>query len=444
MSGSGGAPLRALLEALQRRAVWGMLLDLTRVRRALGALGDPQRALACVHIAGSNGKGSTAAMVEAVARAAGLRTGLYTSPHLMRFAERIRIDGDPIGDEAFARSLARALGLDGSGVDTDLTFFECLTVAAFDAFREAGVDVTVLEVGLGGRLDATNAIEAPLVTAVTSIALEHTAVLGDTIAKIAAEKAGIFKRGAPVVLGALEPEAQQVMEEVAEAAGAGPQWRVERGGAAEAGVIGVSEEGDGSAVIVAPPERGGRVRAQLGLRGPHQAENAAVAAGIAWRLSERWPALEARMAAGLAGARWPGRFERIERGGVEVILDCAHNPHGAEALARALSAEGVMPSRTALVFGALADKSWQAMLGVLSPLARARYYATPKGRAAAALDELCAAAPGTAVGDPKEALARALGDARPGDTVVVTGSIYLVGEVRAALLGVESDPVIAL
>src|SRR5262249_12747203 len=151
--------------------------------------GDPHLALAVVHVAGTNGKGSVCAMVDSIARAARLRTGLATSPHLCRFAERIRLSGEPIADDAFARALGR--GLD---CKTDLTFFESLTVAAFDAFREAAVDLAILEVGLGGRLDATNVVPSPLCTAITSIALDHTALLGDSLQAIAREKAGIAKK----------------------------------------------------------------------------------------------------------------------------------------------------------------------------------------------------------------------------------------------------------
>ena len=214
--------LAELLLTLQGRARRGMELGLGPTRAALADLGDPHAGLAAVHVAGSNGKGSTSAMVESIARAAGLSTGLYTSPHLCRFDERIRIDGEPIGPAALERALGRVL----EQTRTELTFFESLTVAAFDAFREARVDLAILEVGLGGRLDATNVIAAPLCTAVTSIALEHTAVLGGTIDAIAREKAGISKPGSPVVLGPLPPEANRAIREIAAAVGAGPIWQV--------------------------------------------------------------------------------------------------------------------------------------------------------------------------------------------------------------------------
>ncbi|AUX35128.1 MULTISPECIES: folylpolyglutamate synthase/dihydrofolate synthase family protein [Sorangium] len=439
---SSAAPrLPALLEALGQRAPRGMVLGLDRVREALAALGDPHADVAAVHVAGTNGKGSVCAMVESVARAAGLRTGLYTSPHLSRFAERIRIDGEPIGDAALERALSAAL----ERVPSPLTFFEALTVAAFVAFRDAGVDLAILEVGLGGRLDATNVLAAPLCTAITSIAFDHVALLGPTLADIAREKAGILKPGAPVVLGPLDPEADAAIEAAARAISAGPRLRVaraERGGSA--GEIAVGRAGPlARATRVAGPGRPA-LEVELGLRGAHQAENAGVACGIAWQLASRWPEVERALPAGLAAARWPGRLERIDAGAAEVLLDCAHNPHGAQALAAWLDEEGPGAARTALVFGAMADKGWGEMLQTLAPRAQRRLYATPQGRAAAPLEALRAIAPGEPIGDPRAAVARAIEVAGPGGLVVVTGSIYLVGEVRSALLGIAPDPVVTL
>ena len=401
------------LHALQARAPRGMILGLDRVEHALAALGDPHLDLdlACVHIAGSNGKGSTSAMVESIARAAGLRTGLYTSPHLSRFAERIRVDGDPVDDAPFERALAAVL----DRCRPDLTFFESLTVAALFAFREARIDLAVLEVGLGGRLDATNVIRSPIAAAITTISLEHTAILGETIAAIAREKAGIFKSGATVVLGPLDPEADRVAVEVAREVGAGPIVRVAR---------------DVHSF-------------ELGLAGAHQIDNAAVAVGLSRAIERRFPdrSFSRAIVSGLRDARWPGRLERIDQGGVTVLLDAAHNPEGIAALCRAFHAD---PDHTALVFGALADKRWPDMLRAVAGLASRRYYTEPKGRAPAPLTDLVSLAPGVAVPDPREAIRRAIAESAPGDTVLVTGSIYLVGEVRSELFGIEADPVIAL
>ncbi|WP_437478408.1 folylpolyglutamate synthase/dihydrofolate synthase family protein [Sorangium sp. So ce1014] len=439
---SSAAPrLPALLAALGQRAPRGMVLGLDRVREALAALGDPQAHLPAVHVAGTNGKGSVCAMVESVARAAGLRTGLYTSPHLSRFAERIRIGGDAIGDAALERALAAAL----ERVPSPLTFFEALTVAAFVAFRDADVDLALLEVGLGGRLDATNVIAAPLCTAITSIAFDHVDLLGPTLADIAREKAGILKPGAPVVLGPLDPEADAAIEVVAQAIGAGPRLRVaraEHGG--RAGEIAVGRAGpEARATRIAGPGRRA-LEVELGLRGAHQAENAGVACGIAWQLAGRWPEIERALPEGLAATRWPGRLERLDAGAAQVLLDAAHNPHGAQALAAWLDEEGPGAARTALVFGAMGDKGWGEMLQMLAPRAQRRFYATPQGRAAAPLDALRDIAPGEPIGDPRAAVARAIEVAGPGGLVVVAGSIYLVGEVRSALLGIVPDPVVTL
>ena len=437
------ASLHQQLEALVARAPRGMVLGLDRVEDALAALGAPHVGLCAVHVAGSNGKGSTSAMVEAVARAAGLRTGLYTSPHLCRFAERIRVDGAPLDDEAFAACLAAVL----DRCRPDLTFFESLTVAAFAAFRAARVDVAVLEVGLGGRLDATNVIRDPVATAVTSISLEHTAILGDTLTAIAREKVGILKPGAPLVLGPLPDEADAAIAEVAASVGAGPIYRVEspRRGLLSAPRAGhaIQVRYDGACTEVRGPGTADSIAVKLRLAGLHQAENAGVAVGLAHCLAERFPDREIRAAIvpGLRAAEWPGRCERIERGGVTVLLDAAHNPEGIAALRRVLTVD---TARTALVFGALADKRWPEMLRELAPLAGRRYYTEPRGRAPAPLSELSAAFPGEVIPAPRDALARALTASAPGDTVVVTGSIYLVGEVRAALLGIDADPAIAL
>jgi dihydrofolate synthase/folylpolyglutamate synthase len=438
------SPLVAKLHALQARAPRGMMLGLDRVEHALAALGSPHLGLRAIHIAGSNGKGSTSAMIEAIARAAGLRTGLTTSPHLSRFAERIRLDGEPIDDARFARALTAVL----DHCRPDLTFFESLTVAAFHAFREAQVELAILEVGLGGRLDATNVIPAPLATAVTSISLEHTAILGDTIDLIAREKAGILKPGAPVVLGPLAPEADRAIAEVAARVGAGPIYRVQRDGAWSPGVI--CARWDAGVVDLHGPDDADRIHATLALRGRHQADNAAVALGLAHCLAQHHLLLDLRGAAltGLTTARWPGRYERLALDGpqITVILDGAHNPDGARALAELVAAENPSgdPARRALVFGALADKRWPEMLAPLAPLCARRYYTEPKGRAPAALAELHALAAGDAVADPRVAIDRAVAESRPGDTVLVTGSIYLVGEIRAYLLGIDADPVIAL
>ncbi len=432
-----------LIEELVGRAGRGISLGTGRMRTALAALGNPEQKRKFVHITGTNGKGSTSAMVEAIAREAGVKTGLYTSPHLCRFAERIRIDGEPIADDALAGALERVLAVAPEG----LTFFEAMTLATFVAFDAAGVELGVLEVGIGGRLDATNVLERPLGTAITSVALDHTALLGDTLGAIARDKAGIFRRGAPVVLGPLDDEALTAALEVAFDVGAKPILRVARPGeaASNAGEVSVFEARalpDGRARIELP---GLVVETHLGLAGAHQITNAAVAAAlIAVTSTPMFAPLPWLLSKGLTAARWPGRLERIEKEERSVILDCAHNPHGAAALASHVRSLGLGPDRVVLVFGALADKAWTGMLDALGPLADRRIYAEPKGRAPAPLGELAARFPGSFAPEGREAITQALVMARPGDVVVAAGSIYLVGEIRAELLGLSCDPVVAL
>src|SRR5215472_1154630 len=241
--------LRQALADLVARVPLGMRLGLEPMRAACNALGHPERTFAAVHVAGTNGKGSVCAMVESILRAAGKRTGMYTSPHLHRFAERIRIDGEPLDDAALARVLSDVLKR-----APELSFFEVATAAAFVAFREAEVDVAVLEVGIGGRLDATNVIPPPLATAITRIALDHTDRLGPTLAHIAREKAGIAKAGVPLVVGSLDEGPLAVVEDAARAVGA-PVVFAERDARAGEAVDNV----------------------RVGLAGGHQRENARVA-----------------------------------------------------------------------------------------------------------------------------------------------------------------------
>ncbi len=395
----------SLVDVLTRqyaRIPLGMRLGLEPMREACARTGHPERALRVVHVAGTNGKGSVCAMVEAMARAAGMKTGLYTSPHLCRFAERIRLGGEPVTDEALAAVLGRALD-DGP----DLSFFETATLAAFLAFREAQVALAVVEVGLGGRLDATNVIPTPAAAAITRIALDHTDRLGSTLPEIAREKAGIAKPGLDLLLGPMPDEVRAAIDEVAHAAGAT-----------------TSMVTDAAADV------------DLALAGEHQRANAAIASELARRVGV--PA--AAIATGLETVRWPGRLERIG----DVLLDGAHNPDGARALAAYVQGLGVAPERTSLVFGALADKDWPAMLDVLAPLASRRVYVAPESAARSAVDPAAMAA--QRAGRIAASMEDALRLAREGspDLVVVCGSLSLVGHARALLLGLPRDPPVAL
>ncbi|MBX3228096.1 MAG: bifunctional folylpolyglutamate synthase/dihydrofolate synthase [Labilithrix sp.] len=372
-----------------------MRLGLDAMREACAATAHPERAFPSVHVAGTNGKGSTCAMVESIARAAGLKTGLYTSPHLVRFAERIRIDGEPIDDASLAVVLDEALR-------HDISFFETATLAAFLAFRAAKVDLAIIEVGIGGRLDATNVLPADTVraSAITGIALDHQDKLGDTLAEIAREKGGIARPGVPLVHGPLPAEAFAAIQAA------------------------------GAPLVEAPPYDD-----PIGLAGPHQRSNAGVAAELG-RLLTLTPAA---ISHGIATTSWPGRLERIATPKGSFILDGAHNADGAAALVAALRGEPI----GAVVFGALADKPWRAMLAHVAELDAPRFYVSPAGRAPAAPAELAALYPGTPSASLHDAVAAACASAR-GLPVVVCGSLYLVGEARARILDLERDPSVAL
>jgi dihydrofolate synthase/folylpolyglutamate synthase len=394
------------LEALSPLA---MRFGLQRMERALEDLGHPERVAPVLHVAGTNGKGSTCAMAAAALDAAGHRTGLYTSPHLERFNERIAVDGRPVSDEALAEAVAEVRAAcpwhDGGEPQDRLSYFEFATLAALVHFARAGVEALVLEVGLGGRLDATNAV-TPAVTAVAAIGLDHTQWLGETVESVAREKGGIFKAGIPAVVHAVQPPGViEVLRQVAAQAGAPFE--------------------------VAPAGWTGPVA----LAGAHQRGNAGLAAAALRALARAGLTVgESDIAAGIAGARWPGRLELV--GGV--LLDGAHNPDGARALAAALAE--LHPGRPVeLVFGALGDKDHRAMLAALAGAVRRVHLAAPATPRARDVDELGAAAGSLGLGSDRypglvEALAGARAAAGDGALVVVAGSLYLVGEARALLL----------
>jgi dihydrofolate synthase/folylpolyglutamate synthase len=403
---SDASALEGALGRIYARVPLGMRLGLETMREACAKAGHPEEGLAWVHVAGTNGKGSVCAMVESIARAQGLRTGLYTSPHLCRFAERIRLDGRPIDDARLAPLLHRALDL-----EPPLSFFEAATMAAFLAFQEARPDVVVLEVGLGGRLDATNVIARPRAAAITRIALDHADRLGPRLVDIAREKAGIAKPGLDLVVADSTPDVRAAIDEVAHAHGA-----------TTSGLEGVP----------VPPA--------IGLAGEHQRENARLAAALGARIGASPDAI----AKGVATVEWPGRLERIGR----FLLDAAHNPDGADALARYVRALSLPPAEVALVFGALADKEWDAMLDRLAGLASTRCYVALAAAARRSADPWAMASrhAGGVVEGTASALARftgAGGEGRP-SLVIVAGSIVLVGEARGLLLGLPRDPPVAL
>ena len=402
-------------------------LSLGRMTRLLAALGNPERAMPpVIHVAGTNGKGSVVAYLDTMLRAAGYRVNSYISPHLVRFAERIRLDGVPIAEEALRASLAHCEAVnDGAPI----TFFEITTAAAFDAFKRHPADIVILEVGLGGRLDATNVVARPALTVITPVSIDHTHYLGETLGLIAAEKAGILKQGVIGVIGRQEAEAGAIIQGVADDVGA-PLARFDREW---------SFDRCASHLIVHDPMGAGRYPLP-GLAGAHQVENAALAAACARCLSG-FDIGDAAIAQGLGEVRWPGRLQRIPWPGLaepwELWVDGGHNEAAAIALARA--ADGWSERPLDLVVGMLNTRPPANFLRPLAPFLRRLVAVSIPGQAASAVpDEICAAArsigvaSGTAAG-VGEAVARLTdGPAtRPG-RILVCGSLYLSGGVLAA------------
>jgi dihydrofolate synthase/folylpolyglutamate synthase len=395
-------------------------LGLSRIRRVLERLGHPEDRYPIAHIAGTNGKGSTAAFLEAILRADGRRVGLFTSPHLVSPRERIQVDRRPIpkADLAELTRFVRDVAL----VDEPdpATEFELWTAIGLLHFARAGVDAAVVEVGLGGRYDATNAIRRPRVTAVVTVGMDHMDRLGPTLRHIAREKAGIIKPDVPVVVGDLPPEAMAVVLAAARERGApvarlGHEIPVE-GGRGEGGRWYLAVDGE---------------RVPLGLPGPHQLGNAALAAAMARHFGVGTAAIRR----GLAAAHWPGRLDRRLDG--RLWLDGAHNPDGAQALARALADLGE-GQRFHIVFGCLADRDPAALLTPLLPFAATVTAVTVDSTRALPATAIARVVPEARTGTLAETLARVR--ERPEPTLV-TGSLYLIGEALALLGEGDEDEV---
>ena len=399
---------------------------LARSRELLGLLGDPQKKLKFVHIAGTNGKGSTAAMLAAVLQSAGYRTGLYTSPHLLRFHERMRVNGEEI-DDASLITLTNTVRQAAAQMREMPTGFEIMTAIAFLYFVQERCDIVSLEVGLGGRMDSTNVIPAPEVCVVMNIGLEHTAILGDTLEKIAAEKCGIIKRGAHAVLFGQTEGVEAVAREKCTQEGVTltvtAQEKLER----------ISSSLDGQVF-----KYRGRGPYHLRLLGEYQLLNALTVIDTCTALRSRgWEKLtDEAIDSGLSAARWPGRLELLRRS-PDFIVDGAHNPQCVDALMDSLAA---LYSGKKLIFltGVLRDKDWQQMLRRALPLAKAFVVITPPS--ARALDENELAAWLRAQGvqaipaaDTDDGVRRALSMAGKDDAICSWGSLYFTGEVRRVL-----------
>jgi dihydrofolate synthase / folylpolyglutamate synthase len=401
-------------------------------------LGRPDRSYPVVHIAGTNGKGSTAAFLEAILRDAGFRTGLNTSPHLERINERIRINGEEVSDQIFAQTFTRVREvieelLASGRLRAHPTYFECVTALAFEVFARERVEFAVVEVGLGGRLDATNVVR-PQVSVITRIDFDHENYLGHSLEEIAREKAGIVKTGVPVATAAQLPTVREVLRAKARELDArivdvGEDFAVER------------ESGEAGCARAVALERATGETFQLAPRlpGRFQLENALNAVAAARLLEARnYRITNKNIEEGIRNAEWPGRLERLQVG-PDVFLDGAHNPGAARELARFFE-EHFQRRRVYMIFGTMRDKSVDEVTGILCPLASEVIFtqpATPRAVSATQLADLAGhhAARYTVIADAEEALESALAKARPDEAVLVTGSLYLVGQLRHAWKG---------
>ena len=412
------------LSALAR---FGVRMGLERMHHFLESMGAPQRVVPVIHVAGTNGKGSTVRMIGSMLRSAGYRVGEYTSPHLQNINERIHVDGQPISDgdlDSLLNEVDQARqqwgqGLDGFvPIDRVLTYFELITAAAFVYFSKQALDVVVVEVGMGGRLDATNVVD-PVITAITSVGLDHTAQLGGDIAAIAAEKAGIIKPGRAVVTGAMDYEAMRVIRAIAHEKGADllaheDHWRVEPG-----------RDGLFSWICDGESEHGLRTA----LPGDHQVLNAGVALTVLTHIRDRFPIPDwAHVLQGLVEVQHPGRLEHLSD---SLLLDCAHNVDGASTLATYLRTLPRVGRRT-LLLGASSDKDPRSMLGPLTGQVDrvlttncSHPRATPAGDLANLLVDV--QVPVLPAGRIEDALPMAQAS---DDLVIVAGSVFLAGAVR--------------
>ncbi|MGE4276281.1 MAG: folylpolyglutamate synthase/dihydrofolate synthase family protein [Lawsonibacter sp.] len=413
------------VELIHREAWTGRKPGLSRTLELLRRVGDPHQKLKFVHITGTNGKGSAAAMIASVSARAGLTTGLYTSPHLWRFHERFQVNGKPIPDETLGRIAQRVIEA-GKGMSEAATEFELMTAVGMLYFLEAGCDLVVLEVGLGGRLDSTNVIPAPEVAVITNIGLEHTQELGDTLEKIAVEKSGIIKPGCETVLYHQSREVEEVVEMACRQANS-PLTLTHP-----------------ETLEVLPSGREGQdftYRGQgpyhISLLGRHQMYNASVALEVLWALDRKgWNISPAAVAQGLREAVWPARMELVRRS-PDVLLDGGHNPQCMAAIRQSL--QELYPGKKILFLtGVLGDKDYPAMLEHIIPLAKAFVTITPDSPRALPAQDLAqyltrAGVEATACDNTMQGVERVLAMAGPEDVVCICGSLYMIGEVRHIL-----------
>lgn len=420
MAARSAADYAAVTEYLFAQKPRGAKFGIDRMRVLAAAIGHPERAVPCVHVAGTNGKGSVAAMVDAILHAAGWRTGLYTSPHLVHLGERVQVDRQSLTEAeilayvAELRPIVERLAVPAP--EDHASFFEFMTAMAFLQFARKRCDVSVIEVGLGGKLDATNVV-TPEVSVITSIAMDHCELLGETIELIAAAKAGIIKPGRPLVLGRVPAEAEQVIRRTAEEKGA---------------------------AVISVRERFGEDTANYphtNLEGDYQRWNAATATLVAEALGSRWRIDRGAVARGLAHVDWPGRWQRVRIGGRLTILDASHNPEGAKVLDSNLAQLVAETGRAPIVItGVLGVARARPLIETICRHAGEVRFVVPHQPRACSHAELESLVPtefaGRTVRDAVERIfprPDVCDVGGPEDVVVVTGSIYLLGEVMARL-----------
>ncbi|MGE0824228.1 MAG: folylpolyglutamate synthase/dihydrofolate synthase family protein [Candidatus Binatia bacterium] len=409
------------LDFVYRLEVEQMNLKLERVAEALRLCGSPQERFPILHVAGTNGKGSTALFLYAMLSAAGYRVGLFTSPHLIDFCERIRLgqtwitEQEVIDGVEMIRALVEPVGV-------QLTPFEMMTVLALHAFAQAQVDIAVVEVGLGGRLDATNVV-TPLVSVITSIGLDHQAYLGSTVPDIAREKGGIIKPSVPVVIGRVTDESEQVLSSIARTCNS-TTYMLGRDFA-------VQEWYDGQVHYHGLHWQFPRL--QLGLRGRFQCDNVALALAALEVCLDEVSITEEQARCGIAAARWPGRLDVVSQQPL-VILDGAHNPQAMETLVRELP-RLLNGRRAKLLFAAMRDKDWQTMIASLVPLASevvvTRVQQSRAENPAAFVEAFRPFCPVQVIEDAQTACSHLMAGVASDEAILVTGSLFLVGEVYA-------------
>ena len=389
------------LSALEKVSLWKGTLDfnLEIPRKLLSALGNPQNELRVIHIGGTNGKGSVSAMIAAGLIAAGHRVGQFTSPHLSSITERCLIDGNPVFPEILNQSLEVVFQV-AEDLEIEPSYFELITAATFLTFVKEKVDYAVIEVGLGGRLDATNTVERPLVSVITGVDFDHTHILGESLEEIAGEKAGIFRSGVQAVIGKVPMEVKKAL-------------------------IQSAEEIETPIKFVGERER---LDSKLGLLGEHQISNSFTAIQVLECLGVS----KEHIREGLERVRWPGRLEEIEHQGKRIILDCAHNPGGMKVLCDFLKDRNPV-----FLLSILERKDWRRMLSSLPPDADVVFTQSSHKSALAPETLQEELGRGQAITDSNKALSAALSSLPADGSLVIAGSIYLVGELREKLLGDE-------